>query len=146
MPLPFIRSLVLCISRLLLYSIWSRHVLQTAGGMGWNTGYQRLTQRHSADVSLLCAFLSSDICSSKHLVSAHERHCLDAEPARATCTCGTQCNHKYFKRCGRQKFKYCMTAFPSHWECSRHFQLLFLLHICLSTRRKVLELLLKRNE
>lgn len=40
----------LCISRLLSYSVRIRQVLQTAGGTGWNTGYQWHTQRYSRDV------------------------------------------------------------------------------------------------
>lgn len=38
-------------------------------------------------------------------------------------------------------------AFPDLQDCSGHFQLIFFpLHICLRTRRKLLELLLKRNK
>lgn len=85
----------------------------------------------------------------KQPVSAHER---DAKPAGDTHTlprcCGTQCNHKCF-RDGKKyaQILHISGAFAAYWDGSSHFQFIFCsLHCCLSTRRRLLEQLLKRNK
>lgn len=143
----------LCIRRLLIYSVRNRHALNS----------RRNGMKHSLSVTYPetlcrcfmqpCALSTSEICSRKQLVSAHGRHCLDAEPARDTyhphdavtlnaTTTVLEVGKRYLQLLHHNG------AFSAHWDCSGHFQLIFfLLHSCLSTRRKLLELLLpKSNE
>lgn len=143
----------LCIRRLFIYSVHSRYVLQTAGGKGWNTGYQWLSQRHSADI--LCSPVLSHAvkyaqASSWYLLMRNTAQMLSLleTPAHTQDAVTLSATTNVLEMGKRYVQILCINGgFSAHWDRSSHFHLtFFLLHICLSTRRKLLELLLERNK